>query len=212
MISFEVSVEGELTPEMIIQGMESQEGVEKGDMDDWAVTVGSPYAGYLEFGTSPAEKKPRGSTPRGTRDNRISAVQESFREWAKAKGKDPAFGDYVYRKVMREGMLPNPYLRPALYRVTEHLNDSSFWQGRPATVRTIAERIADEAERIVRDYSMGAGMEPYGHLADTIEAMRADAVPPSASSTDHGVTPDLWTDKRMNDGVHGKTARNPRLP
>lgn len=203
-------VEGQDLVQLVIEGMEKQEGAQEGDMEPWVVIVDSPYAGYLEFGSAPARSKPKGTTPRGKEDRSITAVNEAFRRWAESKGKDAAYGDRIYRKVMREGMLPNPYLRPAMYHVMHILEKNGEWNG-PVTLHAIADRIAEEAEDIVRDFSMGAGMEPYGHLADAISVVRSDEVPSIGQADGSQVTPDLWTESRRNDGILGKTARNPRL-
>lgn len=175
----------------------TQEGVNAEDLEPWAVTVDAPYAAYVEFGTGPARPKEK-----GTGD---PEVLKRFMAWADAKGWGAKAGWLMYKRAMQFGILPNPYLRPAMYSVIEDLT-RGVWRG-PATPKEVAEEIAARAVRIVLDDHMGAGDLDEGvHLAELITA-DLDSNTPSIQLHSSVTADILWSESGQLTGVQGKHAR-----
>lgn len=175
----------------------SQEGLEEGDLDPWAVSIDAPYAAYLEFGTGPTTKT--GSRHRQT----DTEAKRRFKAWAAAKGFGVAFGERIYHRIMERGLDPHPYLRPAMYSVIDDL-ERGEWDG-PYTPRAVADEIAERVRLIVLNNNLiGAGDPETGvHLLDTISSDRADRtpnVPLHPSVSEEG----LWTRAGQRTGVMGK--------
>lgn len=178
--------------------LSARDGVNEEDMDPWAVVVDAPYAAYLEFGTMPTSKS------RGRNTDGRSEVMDRFVAWALAKGASAQAGRAMYEYAMRKGILPNPYLRPAMYSVIEDL-EAGVWKG-AVTPRSVSEEIAERAKCIVIDDHMGAGDVVEGrHLHDSIRAElsnRSDI--PLHPNADVAF---FWTESGQWSGVGGKTAR-----
>ena len=177
-----------------------------GALEPWVVIADTPYAAYVEFGTEPASKDSRG--PPGK--NGLTRTQERFREWAKRNGRDEKFADRVYHNIMENGAYPNPYMRPALYGTLDVLEIPSEWDYKTPTPKLIAERVAEQAKRYVEDYNGSEGPSGEGEgLAESIRAMplRECLIDSESDNRDYE---ELWSSDRRNDGIRGRTARNPR--
>ena len=113
----------------------------------WVVNE-SEHSLYVEFGTNGAHF---GQKSKGT----ISPVELEIRNWAEAKfrmhGKErDAFAHSVYRKLMREGMPPQPYFRPAVNNVMQMVTSDPDWFDKDDnSLLKIAELIAEEMKRIL---------------------------------------------------------------
>lgn len=91
-----------------------------------AVVIDCPYAMYVEFGTDPADEHAPSSTKilDSVCGDKVTSVRYKFRNWAERKygvEKRKEIGDKVYRAVMKNGLAPSPYIRPALHEVERRI-------------------------------------------------------------------------------------------
>ncbi|GEM_PF-2246241 len=184
---------------------------EMGLLDEWVVVADAPYAAYVEFGTRPADHTKRG--PMGVKNPKITLTREKFRDWAAARGYSEAYADKVYSMVMEHGAMPNPFMRPALYRTLDILDVEAEWDTFPPTVEDVAKRIAENAKRYVEDYSSAvneAGEPREGTLAESIRAMPASECTIEGTKDPSYTDKNLWKKENMNMGIEGRQARRPR--
>jgi len=112
----------------------------------------SDHALYIEFGTNGAHFSGPASKNKG-----ISPVELDIRDWVEKKLqiRGPArdkVAHRVYRKIMSEGIPPQPYLRPAVNNVMQELSSEPDWFGKDDhSVLKIAEMIAEEMKRILNE-------------------------------------------------------------
>lgn len=114
------------------------------------VVVDSEHACMIEFGTGPASASPKYNKKKGE----ISPVRQAIRDWAakkfgaSMKADVNQIGDRIYRNIMEYGMLPYPYMRPAMHMVLEEL-DKEEWLENGMSIEDIADAIAEEMKNIL---------------------------------------------------------------
>lgn len=174
-----------------------------------SVHVDSGHAGHVEFGTEPANTTPRYNLD--SMNKTISPVKQAIREWAATKfglsdpGEIARAGDRIYHNIMTNGMLPIPYLRPAMYDVKNELESEDYSivdiPHLNGVVWAICEKIADRAKEIITANDTIYTEE----LRDSIEVMDPSDVPVSSSpdSTSTGTIPEsIWQSEDLaKDGI-----------
>lgn len=196
----EVRVSADCDPGRVYAALLKKQGgstIPDEEMEPWAVVADAPYATYLEFGTMPTTKE------RGQNQGGVSEVMMRFIAWARAKGLSDREGRAMYEYAMKKGILPNPFLRPAMYTVIDDI-EGGLWRG-PVTPMAVADEIAACARRIVLDDHMGSGDLTDGtYLYDLIRSEPAkDSIIPLHPNADHDF---FWTRGGQWSGVGGKTA------
>jgi len=138
----------------------------------------SDHAMFVEFGTNGAHFTKGTATYRSK--NQISPVEESIRKWAEEKfglkGHDrDYFAHNVYRKLMREGMPPQPFVRPAIYNVLQMVYaDKDWFDKEDNSILKVAELIAMEMKRILDEN----GTPVSGDIKDQIQFFEDDGSRP----------------------------------
>ena len=119
----------------------------------WVVDE-SEHAMYIEFGTNGAHSGGGGGLKS---KGQPSAVELEIRTWVERRfhktGKErDAVARNVYRKIMREGIPPQPFFRPAVYNVMQQVSSDPQWFSKEDhSILKIAEMIAEEMKRILRE-------------------------------------------------------------
>lgn len=169
------------------------------------VIVDAPHAAAVEFGTNPAQDRTRKERPPGTPTD----VERTIIEWARRKlglseGEARERGHRIYAGIMRYGMAPSPYLRPAFTDVVDEIfpdrEDSDWYDNDPeASMETLAELIADRIVEYISEYRI----DDTGALRESVswEPME-DAGEPVNGRFDQ--------DDPIWDGFEGVRGRQPR--
>lgn len=114
----------------------------------WVVDE-SEHSLYIEFGTNGAHYS-KGSGRQGP-----SPVELELRKWVEGKfhkhGKErDKIAERVYHKIMREGIPPQPFFRPAVNNVLQRISSDPEWfQKEDNSILKVAELIAEEMKRIL---------------------------------------------------------------
>lgn len=125
------------------------------------LTVDTPYAEYVEYGTGPMRTDKSAATD-GKGDESKGKWLDNIREWVRAK--QYLFSDggklsesdirriayHIWKNQMEHGMPAQPYFRPALYSVLDHLPDNYFDDDR-GTVFNILLDVATKMEDILEE-------------------------------------------------------------
>lgn len=112
------------------------------------IVVDCEHAIYIEFGSGPATK--------GRKSSGRSLIVELER-WAESKLsiKDPKKRKSavyaIYKKIVRYGIPPQPFLRPAVHNVLDRLTPDWFEEG--GTTDELARLIADEMKRLLEEHN-----------------------------------------------------------
>jgi hypothetical protein len=93
-----------------------------------AVTVSANYAAYVEFGTRKFASQYVGSLPnnwkqmanaaKGPGGGNFDQFLQSITQWMKDRGIDEKLRFPIMRKILRDGVRPQPYLYPAVIKNT----------------------------------------------------------------------------------------------
>ncbi len=156
-----------------------------------SVTVSAPYASAMEFGTQPASRMgPARIHAFRKSDGSVfyDEVSDSFWElylWAQrhATQLEPYdFARTVHSKIMKEGLKPHPYIRPALIDlmdegITDVLKERGSLYG---VAEWVAERMAENLENGVGD----SAQSDTGELARSISVQYSDGAPTDDSGYD----------------------------
>lgn len=100
-----------------------------------------PHASWVEFGTLPASRKSTGIRP----------VLDILTEWAEKKlglkdEEAKRVAKAVYHKILKTGMQPAPFFRPAIYDTLSEVEaKAETWFAEGYTIEDIAKRIAEKA-------------------------------------------------------------------
>ncbi len=143
------------------------------------ISVNCPYAKYVEFGSDPAVN---GSGQKyydyACRDY-ITGPHKRIRDWAQHRlGLDDKerkrVGDAIYHSIMDEGMLPSPFIRPAIHKVlgmieSGHLDTEAFDKSKSYS-ENVCELIKFEMLKILRErgYDRDDRVEDGGMLMTSI--------------------------------------------
>ena len=169
------------------------------------IVVDSDHAEFVEFGSMPSTAPARPESERG----KPTDVELKFREWVKKRG--IGGGDVngtarrIYRHIMQNGMAPMPFMRPAMYYVTqsiEYMNDNNPYLDEGHSIRDIAEWIIEEMKTCLDMNDMVVS----GELRDSIQDPE-DFDPQFEEPTSMpigNVSEDIWSDPTLG--------RNNRLP
>ena len=117
-----------------------------------------PYAGFREFGSGPARNP-------SDRD-----VEDELFQWAKRKlGMDDAearrMAKRIYHRILRKGLLPTPYFRPAIQDTVSDVNSmGGDWLDAGHSLRDIAEAIVVRS----KDNLKRNDINDTGALSDSI--------------------------------------------
>lgn len=104
------------------------------------VSVDCPYAQYVEFGTAPARKGATSDPPlegeiyKWTRDKLGITDEKELKRVSRA----------IYWKIIKEGLLPMPYLRPAIHDAMSEVRED--WLDMGHSIQDIAESIVFRAK------------------------------------------------------------------
>lgn len=167
-----------------------------------SVLVDSGHAGWVEFGTDPAKKRDSSDSSKGPGEP--TEVQKRIREWYRVKnglsalnGNDLVKADGVYHAIMKNGMLPHPYLRPATYDILDSVSASSVTAEQWLDMRhkdpmnELCELIAEEARNL-----LDMNDDVYsGELKDSIEVVSPDDITETSPASK---APDsVWSDPTL---------------
>lgn len=156
-----------------------------------SIVVSAPYAAAMEFGTQPASRKgPARIHAFRKSDGSVfyEEVSDSFWElyqWAQrhATQLEPYdFARAVHSKIMKEGLKPHPYIRPALAGLMEEgilkvLRERGSLYG---VAEWVAERMADILENGIES----SARTDTGELARSISVEYTDGSPSNDSGYD----------------------------
>ena len=104
------------------------------------VIVDCPYAQYVEFGTAPARRGAKSEPPlekeiyEWTRDKLGIVEEKELKRVSRA----------IYWKIIKEGLLPMPYLRPAIHDAMSEVRED--WLDMGHSIQDIAESIVFRAK------------------------------------------------------------------
>ena len=125
---------------------------------EYKVVIESPFAKYVEYGTTPAKKTPALNTIRDPEaGDMVTLTRLHIRDWAARKynlsgAERVREGDKVYKHVMRKGMTPHPFIRPAI-RDMEYISPEDiikkYNEGAPPAA-IFAEHLADRMRYYLR--------------------------------------------------------------
>ena len=108
----------------------------------YRVRVDSEHATMIEFGTkgSPIPPRENRSTGRKKSQESWSEAAKNIKKWVDTRSNNTATDEesfLIFKKIMREGIPPQPFVRPALHLVEMLLETTDTF--RNASVRDIAE-------------------------------------------------------------------------
>ena len=179
-----------------------------GLLSAYRIVVDDPNAAYLEFGTMPSNAPARPKEERG----KPTEVELRFRDWVRQK---MGYTDEelvnstahrIYKDIMRNGMAPHPFMRPAMYTVLDeaeaaNINDPYLDHH---TIEDMANEISDCMKLFIDLNDIG-----LGNLADSIrdpEEVTLESDAPDAEVFGSDIDPELWNDRTR--GVNpGRTPR-----
>lgn len=104
------------------------------------VRVETPYALYIEFGSGPASGR-KAQTATGS-------VRKEIERWVEVKlgiadpKKRHRVAGAIYHNLMENGMLPQPFMRPAIERVSQDLGRG--YLKRDGSTQEVAEMLVEE--------------------------------------------------------------------
>lgn len=134
--------------------------------------IDSDHAQYIEFGSqgrSNTEFKKRSKTGKGKASKR-SDVYDKIRAWVVARGVNGTEKDVdsiafaIFRKIITEGIPPQPFIRPALHEIERKLEDGDF-SGEGNTMETVAIAFRDKMKKYLEENHT---IYPGGSIADSI--------------------------------------------
>ena len=191
------------------------------------IEILSDHARFIEFGTNGVGKSPAAIKSRPGQRYKTgikSDAYENIREWAYARyplpllsgNKTGSIDDLayvIYKKIMNEGIPPQPFIRPALFAAQEKIKNGSY---KDMTIEDIAKDIASEMKRMLDENLTSYGEE---NLANSIwvgpmttdEALRNLDSKPIVNGVE---IPDyIWNDPEMdlNGNVERARARKRRV-
>lgn len=125
------------------------------------VSIKDPVAWYVEFGTGPA------FDARGYKEGNKSPVYDRILNWATSQkigktGKEAQrFAWAVYKRLMNEGMPPQPFFRPAIHAFEAELKaNPEHFEG--MTVKELADELANRIGEKMREHNT-----PYLYKLDS---------------------------------------------
>ncbi len=155
-------------------------GLDEDGLRPAAVVISAPHAAMMEFGTPPATSMgPAKIRAFHKSDGTVfyEEVSDSFWElykWAErhASQLEPYdFARAVHSKIMKEGLEPHPFIRPALEEFKENLLDILREEG---SLYGAAGRLADMIWANLSNGLPGAPRSDTGALEDSISIEYAD--------------------------------------
>ncbi len=170
-----------------------------------SIVVSAPYAAAMEFGTQPASRKgPARIHAFRKSDGSVfyEEVSDSFWElyqWAQrhATRLEPYdFARAVHSKIMKEGLKPHPYIRPALADLMDE-GVLKVLQER-GSLHGMAEWVAERMRENLEDGIGDSARTDTGELAKSISVVFSDG----SSSNDSGYDLELnegggnWSERR----------------
>lgn len=156
-----------------------------------SIVVSAPYAAAMEFGTQPATRKgPARIHAFRKSDGSVfyEEVSDSFWElyqWAQrhATQLEPYdFARAVHSKIMREGLKPHPYIRPALIALIDE-GILKVLQER-GSLYGVAEWVAERMRENLEDGIGDSARTDTGELARSISVEFSDGSPSNDSGYD----------------------------
>lgn len=159
------------------------------------VVADCPYAAYVEFGTAPAAPTERKAKP--------TKFQLAIQQWVRTKlgiTSEPEFSRTwraVYYNIVRNGLLPTPYFRPAMHDTMDQVD--RYWLDKGHTLKDIAEGIVVRAQRNLERN----GSDYTGRLSESIRVDEDMVFANIAGRPDEGTVKDwIWdSDELGYDGV-----------
>ncbi len=170
-----------------------------------SIVVSAPYAAAMEFGTQPASRRgPARIHAFRKSDGSVfyEEVSDSFWElyqWAQrhATRLEPYdFARAVHSKIMKEGLKPHPYIRPALADLMDE-GVLKVLQER-GSLHGMAEWVAERMRENLEDGIGDSARTDTGELAKSISVVFSDG----SSSNDSGYDLELnegggnWSERR----------------
>ena len=152
--------------------------VESGRFKPAWVADYSDHALYVEFGTNGAHFSKGTATYRSR--GMVSPVELELRTWAETKfhlrgDERDHFAHNVYRKLMREGMPPQPFIRPAVINILHMIESDKDWFNKDGnSLLKAAELITEEMKRILDEN----GTPVTGDIKDKIQFFEDDGSRP----------------------------------
>ena len=191
------------------------------------VNVESDHARYIEFGTNGVGKTPsavRKRTGGAPRTGTKSEAYENIRKWVKARFPLPLIPNCgsqnqdqlayaIYRKIMEEGIPPQPFIRPSILAVQTKMENGTY---EDMTMEDIAKDLAAEMKRMLDENLASYGQEELANSiwVSPITAKEALANAESWPVFDGADIPDyIWNDPEMdlNGSVQRTRERKARL-
>lgn len=136
------------------------------------ILIDSDHASYVEYGTGPAtsgshEAKEFGQSAKD-KIERWAMTKPSFAGLTPRQRRDLAYA--TYNKVMKEGITPAPFIRPALddFFTTENLTE--FFKDETGTM----ERLADHLAQMMKENLLRNDSYYTGDLYDSIRIVPRD--------------------------------------
>lgn len=136
------------------------------DFAKFRVVVDSPHAEFIEFGTDGKAGWGRNPTKNkkgyGTFLKNPPESYVNIRKWVIARGKVPeneadAIAYPIYRKIMLEGIPPQPFIRPAMYNMKQRLSDGGDLHNTKLTLKEIAMMLLEDMRDILEENKTSYG-------------------------------------------------------
>lgn len=122
------------------------------------VVVDAPHAEYIEFGTDGnpnwGDNPKRSKKGKGTFLKSPPQVYTNLKKWVMERGGIPeadadAITYPIYRKIMKEGIPPQPFIRPAIYNVKQRLDEGGDLHMAELSLEDIAKMLIAEMWRLL---------------------------------------------------------------
>lgn len=161
----------------------------KEKMKSWSVVIDAPYALSLEFGTRGAESKgPKTRKIFYDSDGNVTErwVTNTFYSlylWAARRTGDPkdAFrlASATYHNVIKNGLAPHPFIRPALHDVEDHIEEymKQASENYDDPIEGLAHILADKIKDNINGQDVEGLRAPdsdLGVLKNSIYVVKAD--------------------------------------
>ena len=161
--TYEVSVDNEAIAKYI-----SEKILDDDRFIPQKVVVDSDHAEYIEFGSPPYDTQYKPCKNSRAED---TPLYKKLKEWYKARNGGVYTDTDVYlifRKIMKEGTPPQPFIRPAVHTIEARLENGEYNNGK-ATFDDIALDLVREMERNLRENHT---VYPGGEILDKIRIVK----------------------------------------
>lgn len=175
------------------------------------IVVDSPHADFIEFGTDGKPGWGKNPERRGKGHGRfLKDPPESYvniRKWLIARSGIPekeadAIAYRIYRKIMQEGIPPQPFVRPAMFNMKQRLSEGGDLHNKKVTMKELALMLLENIRDILEENKTS-----YGDRA-LLRSIYIESVSADEENGFEGVSDvpqEIWENPYAD--MHGNTER-----